>query len=44
MDLLQWLIENARGKEAEPEMLAMRILLMNFATFHTTSSVFNFGM
>ncbi|KAI0933315.1 hypothetical protein AcV7_004821 [Taiwanofungus camphoratus] len=40
MDLLMWLMENAEGIEKEPDRLVMRILVINIATIHTSSSSF----
>jgi len=38
MDMLQWLIDEAEGKERTPEYLALRMLFINFAAIHTTSN------
>lgn len=35
--LLDWMIENAQGKEAEPHRLAARQLILTLASIHTTS-------
>ncbi|KZT01907.1 cytochrome P450 [Laetiporus sulphureus 93-53] len=44
MDLLMWLMEAAQGREREPERLAIRILVINIATIHTTATTFVHGL
>ena len=39
MDLLMWLMEAADPVESQPERLAIRILVINIATIHTTAAV-----
>ncbi|TFK50189.1 cytochrome P450 [Heliocybe sulcata] len=39
-DLLQWLLEDAEGEERDVEHWTMRVLLVNFASIHTTSMAF----
>ncbi|POS72960.1 ent-kaurene oxidase [Diaporthe helianthi] len=36
-DLLQWMMDEGKGWEAEPESLALRQLVVNLAALHTTS-------
>jgi cytochrome P450 len=38
-DLLQWLMDAAQGSDASTEQLALRTLVLNFASIHTTSVV-----
>ncbi|PCH34739.1 cytochrome P450 [Wolfiporia cocos MD-104 SS10] len=38
MDMLMWLMEAAEGIEKEPERLAVRILVLNIATIHSTAT------
>ncbi|TFY60773.1 hypothetical protein EVJ58_g4931 [Rhodofomes roseus] len=40
MDLLMWLMEAADPVESQPERLAIRILVINIATIHTTAASF----
>ena len=37
--MLQWLMDNAEGEEKEIRALVLRILTINFAAIHTSSSV-----
>ena len=37
-DMLMWLMSEAKGAERSPEGLARRLLAINFASIHTTSS------
>ncbi|KAH9916523.1 cytochrome P450 [Fomitopsis serialis] len=39
-DLLMWLMESADTVESQPERLAIRILVINIATIHTTAASF----
>ncbi|KAI0727700.1 cytochrome P450 [Fomitopsis betulina] len=39
-DLLMWLMESADPEESQPERLAIRILVINIATIHTTAASF----
>ncbi|TFK56598.1 cytochrome P450 [Heliocybe sulcata] len=39
-DMLQWFLEDAEGEERDLEHWTMRILLVNFASIHTTSMAF----
>ncbi|KAF8526877.1 hypothetical protein BU17DRAFT_61859 [Hysterangium stoloniferum] len=39
-DFLSWAMDTADGEERSPRQLTNRILLLNFAAFHTTSLVF----
>jgi hypothetical protein len=41
-DFLSWLMEDAVGEEKDPYNLTLRILAVNFAAIHTTSSVSRF--
>lgn len=36
-DMLQWLIDSARGKDAETDRLVKRMLFLNMAAMHTTA-------
>lgn len=36
-DLLQWMMDDAEGWEADPDSLALRQLVVNLAALHTTS-------
>jgi len=38
-DMLTWLMEDAIGEEKEPRNLTLRVLAVNFAAIHTTSTV-----
>lgn len=38
-DMLQWILEQAIPRNDTDEQIAARILLVNFAAIHTTSSV-----
>lgn len=42
MDLLQFLIDGAEGVEARTDHLVLRAQLLNFASIHTTTSVYLF--
>src|SRR5271156_2624465 len=37
VDLLQWLIDSAKGDEQKPGHICARIQVLNFASIHTTS-------
>jgi len=39
-DMLAWLMDNARGDEKSPRNLTLRVLTVNFAAIHTTSTAF----
>ncbi|KAF1949864.1 cytochrome P450 [Byssothecium circinans] len=36
-DLLQWVLESARGKDAEPEQIVLKILFLIVAAMHTSA-------
>ncbi|KAF2478137.1 putative cytochrome P450 [Lindgomyces ingoldianus] len=36
--LLEWMIENARGQEGNPETLSARLMILSMASIHSTSS------
>ena len=36
-DMLQWLVESAKGKDAETDRLLKRMLFLNMAAIHTTA-------
>ena len=38
-DMLTWLMEDAVGEEKDPRNLTLRVLVINFAAIHTTSTV-----
>ena len=38
--MLEWLMEEATEEESTPEMLARRMLTINFAAIHTSTMVF----
>ena len=38
-DMLMWQLESQKGKTAPPEEIAIRMLTLNFAAIHSTSSV-----
>jgi hypothetical protein len=38
-DLLQSLIDSAKGRETETEYICRRLVLLNFASIHTVSMV-----
>lgn len=38
-DFLQWLMDYAKGIEARPDYLALRMQLINFASIHSTTVV-----
>lgn len=39
-DFLQWLMDSAQGIETRSDCLASRVLLINFASIHTTTISF----
>ncbi|THH19419.1 hypothetical protein EW146_g1766 [Bondarzewia mesenterica] len=43
-DLLMWCMDEARGNEQEIQNIALRILLINFAAIHTTSTSLTFAL
>ncbi|KAF9810266.1 hypothetical protein IEO21_07034 [Rhodonia placenta] len=43
-DLLMWLMDAAKGIEQEPARLAIRVLVINIATIHTTAATFTHGV
>jgi hypothetical protein len=36
-DMLKWLLDSARGRDAEPDRLVKRMLFLNMAAIHTTA-------
>lgn len=38
-DMLQWLTDSAKGKDAEMDRLVRRMLFLNMAAIHTTAEV-----
>lgn len=38
-DMLMWQLESQKGKVAPPEEISIRMLTLNFAAIHSTSSV-----
>ncbi|KAF2649957.1 cytochrome P450 [Lophiostoma macrostomum CBS 122681] len=38
-DMMQWLIDSAKGKDAETDRLVRRMLFLNMAAIHTTAEV-----
>lgn len=37
-DMLQWLVDSAQGRDAEPDRLVKRMLFLNMAAIHTTAT------
>ena len=41
-DLIQWLLDSAKGDEARTDNLTSRVLMVNFGAIHTTAVVYAF--